>query len=167
MIPSPAMRTLAAGGAAGLLSAAALAWRGRRDAHSAVAPLNATSHIVWGEEALHADRPTLRHTLTGSLLHAGSALMWGLLFDRLLHRLRPPRQAPAVVRSAVEATAAAAVVDLLLLPRRLTPGFERRLSGRSLALVYAALAAGMVAGTMAIRQGSREGQRKTGPEGPV
>lgn len=89
MIPSPAMRTLAAGGAAGLLSAAALAWRGRRDAHSAVAPLNATSHIVWGEEALHADRPTLRHTLTGSLLHAGSALMWGLLFDRLLHRLRP------------------------------------------------------------------------------
>lgn len=72
-----------------------------------------------------------------------------------------------MVRSAVEATAAAAVVDLLLLPRRLTPGFERRLSGRSLALVYAALAAGMVAGTMAIRQGSREGQRKTGPEGPV
>ena len=60
----------------------------------------------------------------------------------------------AVVKSAVKATTAAAVVDLCLVPRRLTPGFERRLSGRSLWLVYGGLALGMTAGALLL-QGSR------------
>ena len=145
---------LVSGGAAGALSAAVLAWRGRRDADSAVAPLNATSHIVWGDEALHVDRPTARHTLVGALLHAGSAVFWGVLFEKLLGRERRQGTVQAVVKSAVKATTAAAVVDLCLVPRRLTPGFERRLSGRSLWLVYGGLALGMSAGALLL-QGSR------------
>lgn len=147
--------SLVSGGAAGALSAAVLAWRGRRDADSAVAPLNTTSHIVWGDEALHADRPTARHTLTGALLHAGSAVFWGVLFEKLLGRERRQGTVEAVVKSAVKATTAAAVVDLCLVPRRLTPGFERRLSGRSLWLVYGGLALGMAAGALLLRRGGR------------
>ena len=146
--------SLVSGGTAGALSAAVLAWRGRRDADSAVAPLNATSHVLWGEQALHVDRPTARHTLIGTLMHAASAVFWGVLFEKLLGR--EPRQGrlDAVVRSAVKTTAAAAVVDLCLVPRRLTPGFERRLSGRSLWLVYGGLAAGLVAGAWMLRGSS-------------
>lgn len=147
--------SLVSGGAAGALSAAVLAWRGRRDADSAVAPLNATSHIVWGDEALQADRPTARHTLTGALLHAGSAVFWGVLFEKLLGRERRQGTVEAVVKSAVKATTAAAVVDLCLVPRRLTPGFERRLSARSLWLVYGGLALGMAAGALLLRRGER------------
>ncbi|MCM5681980.1 hypothetical protein M8A51_20830 [Schlegelella sp. S2-27] len=147
--------SLVSGGTAGVLSAAVLAWRGRHDTRSAVAPLNATSHIVWGDESLHVDRPTVRHTLTGTLLHAGSAVFWGVLFERLLGRERRQDHFDAVVRSAVKATAAAAVVDLCLVPRRLTPGFERRLSGRSLWLVYGGLAAGLVTGAWLLRRTGR------------
>lgn len=147
--------SLVSGGTAGLLSAAVLAWRGRHDTHSAAAPLNATSHILWGEEALHADRATARHTAAGALLHAASAVFWGVLFEKLLGRERRQGHVDAIVRSAVKATTAAAVVDLCLVPRRLTPGFERRLSTRSLWLVYGGLAAGMVAGALLLDRARR------------
>ncbi|ESJ25561.1 hypothetical protein B551_0203050, partial [Cupriavidus sp. HPC(L)] len=45
--------------------------------------------------------------------------------------------APAIL-AGLAVAAAACVVDLRLTPKRLTPGFERRLSPWSLALVYVA-----------------------------
>jgi hypothetical protein len=50
------------------------------------------------------------------------------------------------------ATAAAAVVDLALTPQRSTPGFERRLSARSLVMVYGAFALGVAAGSFVARR---------------
>lgn len=142
---SLARRALRSGGAAALSSALALMWRGRHDAGSATAPLNAVSHIAYGDEAFEVDRPTLRHTLPGVLLHAASGVFWALLFEGLRgHHAR--RGLGATAADAVAATAVAAVVDLAIVPRRLTPGFERRLSARSLALVYGALAAGLLLG---------------------
>ena len=54
---------------------------------------------------------------------------------------------------AVAVSAVAAVVDLACVPDRLTPGFERRLSERSLVMVYTAFAAGLaLAGLAALRR---------------
>jgi hypothetical protein len=46
----------------------------------------------------------------------------------------------------VAVAALAYFVDYRLTPRRLTPGYERRLSGRALLAVYASLAAGLALG---------------------
>jgi hypothetical protein len=42
-------------------------------------------------------------------------------------------------------TAGAYLTDYYLVPKRFTPGFEKRLSGKSLAAIFVALAAGLAA----------------------
>jgi len=134
------------------LSAAVLAWRGRTDAGSAAAPVNAISHWLWPREALRQDDASARFTLTGLGVHFASALLWCGFYERL--RARRGAATPAcAVSDAVAVSAVAAVVDLACVPDRLTPGFEKRLSGRSLVLVYTAFAAGLaLAGVVALRR---------------
>src|SRR5690606_7972128 len=60
---------LLSGTLAGLFSAAVLMVTGKRETGSAVAPVNAESHWLWGDESLREDRPTLRHTFTGIVTH--------------------------------------------------------------------------------------------------
>ena len=143
-------RGLLTGNLAGLASMAALAWQGRWENGSAVAPLNAPSHWLWGDRALRQDGPSWRYTAHGLLIHQASAVMWGVLYERFVAR---PRPGPALqLRDAVVATAAAATVDFVLTPRRFTPGFERRLSLPSLVLVYAGFAAGVAIGSRLVRR---------------
>lgn len=135
-------RVLLSGTVASLLSAAVLAWRGRAEKRSAAAPLNAPAHWLWGRESLRRNDTSLRHTLTGMLVHHASSLFWAAFHETLQSRRR--RVSPgAAVADALAITAVAAVVDLKLVPERLTPGFERRLSGPSLVAVYAAFAIGL------------------------
>jgi hypothetical protein len=53
-----------------------------------------------------------------------------------------------VVVPAAATSVLACFVDYRLTPDRLTPGFEKRLSRRSLFVVYALFAAGLAAGTL-------------------
>lgn len=138
---------LLAGGAAGIASMAGMAVRSRRENGSGWASLNAPSHWLWGEKALRQDAASLRYTLTGFLIHHLSAGFWGVLHERLLGRRDGGKPLPAVVRDAALTTAVAAVVDFGLVPQRLTPGFQRRLSLPSLVLVYGLFAAGLAAGS--------------------
>ncbi len=134
------------GNLAGLVSAGVLLWRGRRDARAAAGALNAPSHWVWGRRALRRNTVDLRHTLLGLAIHQASSLFWAAAYRWLLGA----RPAPArVVGGALAVGALAAVVDLKLVPERLTPGFERRLSRPSLALVYLSFAAGLALGAAA------------------
>lgn len=133
------------GGAAAGTSLGALVACGRRDDGSAVAPVNAVSHFLWGDAALRENEPTLRHTGLGVLTHVASALLWGVLYEKLLGSRRPESPLTTAGKAAA-ATAAIAAVDLKLVPERLTPGFERRLSARSLSLVYVALGVGLALG---------------------
>lgn len=145
--------TLSSGLAATLLSLAALAWRGRTDTGSPAAPLNAVSHIVWGDESLRRDEATGRHTLVGGVLHAASALFWARIYDWMRAQRAVPTPSSALVDAAA-LTLAAAVVDLKLVPRRVTPGFERRLTPASLTAVYVAVGAGLaIGGWLASRRG--------------
>jgi hypothetical protein len=146
------IRGLLTGNLAGVASMAALAWRGRREIGSAVAPVNAPSHWLWGDAALRQDAPSWRYTGVGMLIHQASAVMWGVLYEWLWAARRPAQTVPNQLRDAAIATAAAAAVDLLLTPKRFTPGFERRLSPSGLVWTYGLFALGVAAGSYAARR---------------
>jgi hypothetical protein len=107
-----------------------------------ITPLNATSHIIWGDEAALQDSPSLKYTLSGFLLNHASAIFWAFYekwfgrgsaseHDRAGGRTAPaPLTEPILGAAAV--TTAAYVIDYHLIPKRLTPGFEKRLSAKSL-----------------------------------
>lgn len=148
-----AARLLTAGSLASAVSMAVMAGGSRRDTGSAIAALNAPSHWFWGDRALRRNDASWRFTLLGAVTHHASAIFWAVFYELLRARRRHPTPANAVV-DAVAVTAVAAVVDLKLVPQRLTPGFERRLSRRNLAWVYVGFAAGLaLGGVLASRQG--------------
>jgi hypothetical protein len=143
MSPRSAIANLLVDGMfAGLASAALLAWRGRRDNASAVAPLNAPAHWFFGRESLAQDDPSWRHTVTGLLVHQASSLFWAGFYELLQARRRRTTPANALGDAAL-VTVVAAGVDLRIVPPRLTPGFEQRLRRPSLAGVYVAFGLGL------------------------
>jgi hypothetical protein len=140
---------LVGGSLAAALSAAVLARRGQVELREPAAPLNAPAHWFTGR-ALRANRPSWRHTLLGQAIHWASALLWAGVYEMLVARRDPP---PAtLVAGAAGVTAAAALVDLKLVPGRLTPGFERRLSTRSTAATYVAFGAGLAVAGLLMRR---------------
>lgn len=134
------------------LSTLVLLWRGRVEGPSAAAMLNASSQWLHGREALHHPEPDAAHTLTGSVVHHGAALLWGLVFEAVQQARHRPPDARSLARDAAAVTAAAALVDLRLVPRRLGPGFDHHLSRRSLALVYAGFGLGLALGGWWLQQ---------------
>jgi hypothetical protein len=148
----PALREGAVSGTlAGLLSAAVLMASGKRENGSAVAPVNAESHWLWGDESLREDRPTLRHTLGGLVTHQLSTVFWATLYA-LVRGRRRPATVPAALLGGVAASAAAAAIDYTVVPKRFTPGFENRLSTGSMVAVFAAIAGGIALGTLLLRE---------------
>jgi hypothetical protein len=143
---------LVSGTLAGLFSAAMLLVGGKRDAGSALAPVNAESHWLWGDESLRADRPTWRHTLTGMVTHQLSTVFWATLYALVRGTRRAPRRLPEAVLGGLATSVAAAAIDYTLVPRRLSPGFEHRLSRGSMVAVFAAIAGGIALGSWLLRE---------------
>ncbi len=148
-------RGAVSGALASVLSTAALAALGRIGTGSMAAPTNAISHWLWGEQAAHRDRPSLRYTATGYLIHHASATFWAVLFQRFAGT-RLDRQGPGATLAASTAmSAVACFADYRLTPERLRPGYEKRLSQPSLALVYGAFGLGLAAGALMTRPPAR------------
>jgi hypothetical protein len=147
---------MVAGTVAGLTSLAALAVRGRVEGRSPWGPVNAPSHWVWGNRALRQDGPRPRYTVTGLLVHQLAAGFWGVLHEKFLGIRGKPKPPGSLLRDAAATTAVAAVVDLALVPHRLTPGFQDRLSPRGLVAVYSLFALGLALGSHAA--GRRSGR---------
>jgi hypothetical protein len=144
---------LVSGTFASLFSAALLALAGRRQTPSAAAPMNATSQWLWGQrEALQADRPDRRHTLSGYVIHHLAALFWAVLHARALGDRRVAEQPLPALAAAAATGAVAAVVDLKLTPERFTPGFQHRVSTPALVGAYAVFALGLALGSLAVRR---------------
>lgn len=135
-------RALVSGTLAAAAVTLAVSFAGRRVAGSSVAPLNATSHFLWGQRAAREDDASVKYTGTGLVANYGASVFWALLYEVL--NAGHPSRTRALVNGALT-SAVAYVVDYHVVPRRLTPGFELRLPGRVLALVYAALALGLAA----------------------
>ncbi len=131
-------RTVATGSLAGLATTAAVALSGVRETGSAVAPINATSHVLWGYEAATTDAVDAKHTLPGLFINLGAGIFWALVHELLLTRTRRTDRAAAVASGAAVA-GLAYVVDYHLIPRRLTPGWELRVSRGAVALGFITL----------------------------
>jgi hypothetical protein len=145
MIFAPLVRdTLRAGSLAAVTTTATAAACGKVETGSASAPVNAISHILWGDRAARVNHPTLKHTLVGALLNTAAVTMWAGVFSALFGaRRHVPRTWPARLAQGAFVAGSAYVVDYALVPNRLTPGFEKRLSGRSLLAIYTVLAASL------------------------
>jgi hypothetical protein len=137
-------RAIASGSFAGLATTAAVALCGARQAGSAAAPINATSHVLWGDEAGNAGAVDVKHTVPGLLINAAAGVFWALVHELALGCSRNPNRATAAASGAAVA-GLAYVVDYHLIPRRLTPGWELRLPRGSVALGFVALGAALAA----------------------
>ena len=140
-----AQRAIKDGLLAAALSGGTMAVGSKKDSGSAVAAVNAPAHWVHGEESIRREDVSAKHTLLGAAVHTASAMLWAGLYETLQARRRRRTVTGAVVDAAGVA-ALAAVVDLKLVPERLTPGFQHRMSDKSLLMVYGSFALGLALG---------------------
>ena len=148
---APVMAQAAAiGTVASLAVHGALAILGRAAGRSAMAPINATSHIVHGPRAGSVDRVDLPHTATGVAINHGASIFWALPLAWWLTKDRT-RSTGEIVRAAAATGAVAGFVDYGLLPRRLSPGWHHALPARSVAGAFGAMAAGLALGAVLTR----------------
>jgi len=145
-------RGLIGGAASSIVSTAALALLGRSEAGSAYAPTNAVSHWIWGDEAAEHDGFSLKYTITGYLIHHASATFWAVLFEKLAGEKLDRKDLRVTMAASAATSALACFADYKLTPQRLQPGYEKRLSKKSLAGVYAAFAVGLALGAVALRK---------------
>jgi hypothetical protein len=147
-------KSLISGTVAGVTTALAATLAGKRETASYAAPLNATSHIVWGEKAAWQDKPSIKYTVMGFLLNHAATVFWASIYEKWFGpRAEDPHSSPLrpLIGAAV-VTAGAYVTDYYLVPKRFTPGYEKRLSNTSLTGIYAMLALGLVARTLIERR---------------
>lgn len=134
---------------AGLLTTLAVMIFAALERESPFAPVNAISHIAFGDRAFHVTRAKGRFTITGTILNFIALMMWAGL-QELIYWLTGWSSAMLGYAWLVALIVAviAYVVDFYVVPKRLTPGFERVLSRRSLYFTYLVLALGLVVGAL-------------------
>jgi hypothetical protein len=106
----------------------------------AVSPINAISHIVWGDEAYTQRDLSLKYTATGALINDVSVWSWALLHEWLFGKAQDEGNIKKSLFGGVLISLLAYVVDYHFVPKRLKPGFERHLQPKSLLVIYAVLA---------------------------
>ncbi|WP_198297628.1 hypothetical protein [Bordetella genomosp. 9] len=158
------LATLWSGSVASLASAAVLAWCGRRERGAPAQPVNAPSHWLWREEALRQRGFTLRHTVSGYLIHHGSSMLWAACYERLM--FDRAHRAPRAAALALTVAGVAAAVDLKLTPQRFTPGFEKHLSAGALAAMYGVFGLALF-GAHAVRRRLTDPARPPAPNPPA
>lgn len=134
---------LVSGTAASVVSTISLAIFGKAELDKSAAPINGPSQWIWGRHAPYENRFSLRYTVVGYVIHHAASVFWAILHEKFRPPLNPASSATAVMAPAIATTAAAYAVDFYVIPKRLTPGFEHRLSKRSLLVVYGTFALGL------------------------
>lgn len=144
-----AKRAFVSGSVASVVSTLVISLCGRRRSGSLSAGTNATSHWLWGDRARHRAQPSLRHTAVGYAIHHASSVFWAVLHERAI---RNRHDSLAIASSAGAIAAVAYVVDYHVVPRRLNPGFESRLSPPAMLATYSAFGAGLGLGALIARR---------------
>lgn len=139
---------LATGKLASIASATAIAACGKAELDNPVAPLNAISHIAFGEEAARQDAPSLKYTGTGLLLNDAACTSWAALHEQLFGGSISRGKYPLAFAGGGIVALIAYVTDYFLVPKRVTPGVEKRLSSRSLLFIYSVLALSLALGSL-------------------
>jgi hypothetical protein len=147
-------RTLGTAGPAAAATTAAVAVCGRTEDGNPVAPLNAISHILWGDEAAEHEDADVEHTVAGVALNTAAITGWAGVYELAFGRSARRGNLAAALAGGAAVSALAYVVDYYVVPKRFTPGFEQRLSPASMLAVYATLAMSLpIAGLMESRFG--------------
>jgi len=120
---------------------AAIGLIGKITVGTAVIPLNAISHIFWGNKAVHRDHWSFKYTASGLLLNQLACMFWAACYESMIGRRQAARLSTAATVSFL-----AYLTDYHLIPRRFTPGFEFVFPRKLFPLLYAALAGSLVAG---------------------
>lgn len=139
--------TLRTGTIATAATTLAVSALGKMEQDNAIAPINSVSHIAWGDKAAAQESPSLKYTLTGALLNSAAVVSWAAVHTLLFGRRVRPSMAQALL-GGTAVSALAYVTDYHVVPSRLTPGFEKRLSNLSLFAVYGCLAAALATGAL-------------------
>jgi hypothetical protein len=138
------------GSAASLLSATALVALGARENKSGSAPINAISHWVWRGRAFRKNEFSLKYTVLGYLIHHSMSILWGVLHAALHGRDKKAGEPCHAITRGMTTAAVACAVDYQITPKRLTPGFEHRLSKPAMTGVYIAFGAGLALACIAL-----------------
>ena len=146
---SRAMRTAAPATAA---TTAAVAICGYWEEGEAVAPINAISHILWGDSAVKEEGTSIQYTAAGVALNTLAVTSWSLIYEAFFGQAARKGNTSAAVLGGVTVAGLAYVTDYCIVPKRLTPGFEKRLSPASMLIVYSALAASLPLTSLLERQ---------------
>ena len=123
-----------------LAAASVCGWIENRDA---ISPVNAVSHVVFGDEAFEQSTPSLKYTMTAVALNDSACLSWATIFQWLFGDAADKGNVPFALLGGALVSTGAYMVDYKIVPQRLTPGFEKHISGRSLAVVYVVLGLSM------------------------
>ncbi|AZO82213.1 hypothetical protein B5U98_08225 [Bosea sp. Tri-39] len=145
------LTALATGTAISVVTSGVLAFLARMEGRSAVRPLNSTSHWYWGDAAGRSRRVDTAHTVLGFVTHHGASVLWAAVYEGL-RRQRPGRPA---LGDAVAVSALAAFVDYAVVPKRLTPGWEKVVSPGAIGITYVAMALALAASSLGTRGGSK------------
>lgn len=131
------------GVATSALSTVALAACGQQENGNPYGPTNAVSHWFWGDEAARHNEPSARYTLVGYGIHHAAATLWATLYERWFGRTAERGDVGPALAGGAAVAALACFVDYKMTPHRLQPGYEMRLSKRSLFLVYGVFGVGL------------------------
>lgn len=134
-------RGLRTGLALATTTTTALLLLSQREHGSPWAALNAVAHIIDGDEKEQPTAFSPRESSLGLVVNATAMVVWGVLYEgslAVIHR-------PAGLLPGALAALAAYVIDYKIVPKRLAPGIETRLSPPSVLAAYAVLAATLAA----------------------
>jgi hypothetical protein len=139
-----------AGIGAGVLSLAVLMICSALRGDWPLSALNATAHWAFGTEA--AQIKELRADVTGLGLatHVAAAFFWAAVYAVAIRMLQPKRTTSLLLVAAGVALMAA-ILDYLILPRSMSPGWHLVLGPAGVAAAFAALGAGLFLGTSLVR----------------
>ncbi len=107
-----------------------------KENNSPWAALNCVAHIVDGDDKEQPAEFSPRESRLGIFVNGTAMSAWGVLYEGAL-LVTNTKSSPL---TAVLATAAAYVIDYKVVPKRFTPGIEKRLTPKSVLLSYAAMA---------------------------
>ena len=130
---------------------------GHRDEGNAIAPLNAISHIAWGDVAAKQEDASVRYTATGIALNIAAITSWSAVYELAFGRVARKNSLPAAMLGGISVAALAYVIDYYVVPKRLTPGFEKRLTPRSMFIVYSSLALSLPLASLLERDSAADG----------
>src|SRR5687768_6410418 len=110
-------------------------------------PLNTIAHILLGSRAFYVRDVDALVSPTGILVHTLSLVVWGVLFSLVIRASK----GVWLWVGALAFTVLVAVFDFLILPARLSPGFETVLTRGEIIMVYAVMAAAIAVAAGGLR----------------